>query len=74
MYYPDEAIKVNKFRLVYIPKNRDYMSRFGSVTAPPESFSGDAEVHRQQNKVDDLEFYSRYAQMKAREAESKKDE
>lgn len=69
MYFPNDDIKVNKFKLVFIPKNRDYMSRLGSVTAPPSAYSGDAEVHRQQNKVEDLEFYSRYAQMKAQEAE-----
>lgn len=74
MYYPNEDIKVNKFKLVYIPKNRAYMSRFGSVTVPPEAYSGDAEIHRQQNKVDDLEFYARYAQVKAQEAAKKNEE
>lgn len=64
-------MKYNKFKLVYIPKNRDYMSRLGSVTLPPEAYSGDKEVHTAQNKVDDLEFYSRYAQMMAKEQESK---
>ena len=71
MYFPNEDIKINKFKLVYVPKNRDYMSRLGSVTVPPEAYSGDAEIHRQQNKVEDLEFYSRYAQIKAKEAEEK---
>lgn len=71
MYFPSEDLKVNKFKLVYIPKNRDYMSRLGSVTVPPSAYSGDEEVHRQQNKVEDLEYYSRYAQMKAQEAEKK---
>lgn len=66
MYIPNEEMKVNKFKLVFIPKNRDYMSRFGSVTAPASAFSGDAEVHRQQNKVDDLDYYSRYADQMAK--------
>lgn len=69
MYFPNEEIKINKFKLVYVPKNRDYMSRLGSVTVPPEAYSGDAEIHRQQNKVDDMEFYARYSEMKAREAQ-----
>lgn len=60
-------MKVNKFRLVVIPKNRDYMSRFGSVT-PSGAFSGDQESHLPGNKVDDLDYWSRYAEQKAREA------
>lgn len=59
-------MKVNKFKLVVIPKNRDYMFRFGSVS-PAGAFSGDEEAHLQQNKVDDLDYWSRYADQKARE-------
>lgn len=61
-------MKVNKFRLVVIPKNRDFMSRFGSVS-PVGAFSGDEESHQPGNKVDDLEFWSRYAEQQAREAQ-----
>lgn len=68
MYFPTEEIKLNKFRLVHIPKNRDYMSRLGSVTLPPEAYSGDQEIHRQQNKVDDLEYYARYSERMAAES------
>lgn len=68
MYFPNDDIKINRFKPVYIPKNREYMSRLGRVTAPPEAFSGDAEIHRQQNKVDDLEFYARYAAQIASES------
>lgn len=71
MYFPNEDIKINKFKLVYIPKNRDYMSRLGSVTVPPEAYSGDAEIRRQQNKVEDIEYYARYAEQMANEAEQK---
>lgn len=63
-------MKVNKFRLVVIPKNRDYMSRFGSVT-PAGAFSGDEVSHMPGNKVDDLQYWSMYAEHKAREAEQK---
>lgn len=71
MYFPKQEMKVNKFRLVVVPKNRDYMSRFGSVT-PNGAFSGDDLAHLPGNKVDDLETYSRYAEKMARE--SQKDE
>lgn len=68
MYFPKDEMKVNKFRLVVIPKNRDYMSRLGSVV-PTGAFSGDEDAHTPQNKVDDLEYWSRYADQKARESE-----
>lgn len=70
MYFPNEDIKINRFKLVYVPKNREYMSRIGSVTVPPEAYSGDAEIHRQQNKVEDIEFWTRYSEKKAREAQN----
>lgn len=70
MYFPKEEMKVNKFRLVVIPKNRDYMSRFGSVT-PAGAFSGDEVSHMPGNKVDDLQYWSMYAEHQAREAEQK---
>lgn len=69
MYFPKEEMKVNKFKLVVIPKNRDYMSRYGSVT-PTGAFSGDETSHPSQNKVDDFEYYSRYAEKMARESKS----
>lgn len=68
MYFPNEDMKVNRFRLVFIPSNSDYMQRIGMRELPAEAYSGDAEVHRQQNKVDDIDFYMRYASMKAEEA------
>ena len=67
MFVPKEEMKINKFKLVIIPKNRDFMSRFGSVT-PSGNFTGDEEVHPTNNKVEDLEYWSRYAEAKAREA------
>lgn len=67
MYFPKEEMKVNKFRLVVIPKNRVYMSRVGSVV-PAGAFSGDEDSHQPGLKVDDIEYWSRYAENKAREA------
>lgn len=74
MYVPNEDMKFNRFRLVHIPSNTDYMARIGMRSLPSEAYSGDDEVHRQQNKVEDIDFYMRYAEQKAREMQSKSDE
>lgn len=68
MYFPSDDMKVNRFKLVHIPSNSAYMERLGMREPQPGAFSGDDEVHRQQNKVDDIDFYMRYASMKADEA------
>lgn len=70
MYVPKQEMKINKFRLVVIPKNRDYMVRFGAVT-PGGNFSGEEVAPVQQNKVDDLETWSRYAESKLTEDSSR---
>lgn len=68
MYFPNEEMKINKFKLVFIPSNSAYMNRIGMKEPPMEAYSGDAEIHRPQNKVDDIDFYMRYASMKSEEA------
>lgn len=70
MYIPNKEMDINAFRAVFIPRNREYFSRIGSVTAPASAFSGDEPVHQQQRKVEDLEYYAQYAEAKAREAET----
>lgn len=40
MYIP-KALKLNKFRLVTIPKNSTYFQRFGFGVTPSSAFSGD---------------------------------
>lgn len=70
MYIPKKEMDINAFRAVFIPRNRDYFSRIGSVTAPASAFSGDEPVHQQQRKVEDIEYYARYAEAKARETET----
>lgn len=67
MYIPNEEMKVNAFRMVFIPRNRDYFSRIGSVSAPAGAYSGDDPVHQEQRKVEDIEFYSRYAEQMEKE-------
>lgn len=64
-------MKINQFVQVDIPKNIDYMSRFGNVTPRSEQFSGDQEIPREANKADDLERYAEWAEM-MKEQEAKK--
>ena len=63
MYVPDEKMKVNKFRVVAIPRPIEYMSRFGTADMPSSSYSGDEYVPLPRNKVDMLADADRYDAM-----------
>lgn len=54
MFVPDEKMKINKFRIVSIPKPIEYMQRFGSAEMPSSSYSGDDYAPLPKNKVDML--------------------
>lgn len=43
MYCP-EKLKLNKFKGVKLPKNRDYMTRLGFHEMPASQFTGDDEA------------------------------
>lgn len=54
MYCPDK-LKLNKFKEVNIPSNRDYFARFGKVTVPSSMYGGDKQaVPMPMNKTDEL--------------------
>ena len=55
-------MRINRFKLVDIPKNRDYMVRFGSVTTPEAMYSGEETVKAEGRKTDDIELYRQYAE------------
>lgn len=60
-----EKLKLNKFRLVKIPSNKDYFGRVGLQSAgSPSMYSGDELVFPVQNKVDQIveadREYSKY--------------
>lgn len=74
MYCPKQEMKINKFRLVDIPKNRDYMRRLGEVTAQSNLYTGDEIARAEQNKADEIEFYRKYAESKAKERSHKENE
>lgn len=63
MYVPDEKMKINKFRIVAIPKPIEYMKRFGTADMPSSSYSGDEFAPLPQSKVDMLADADRYDAM-----------
>lgn len=54
MYCPNEKMKVNAFKAVAIPRNCEYMRRFGRQVAVSSQFTGDERPPVQGNKVDML--------------------
>lgn len=65
MYFPDEKMKVNAFKVVAIPRPIEYMRRFGGASMPSSSYTGDELAPIGQNKVDmlsDVEAYDRMMQ------------
>lgn len=49
-----EKLKLNKFKLVAIPKNRDYFARFGFAKSPASSYSGDLPASFNEDKIGSL--------------------
>ena len=76
MWLPDEKMKVNKFRIVAIPRPIEFMARFGVANMPSSSFSGEEFAPIPKNKVDMLADADQYDHMmqevdRQREAENK---
>lgn len=66
-------MKINKFKLVAIPRNVAYVKRFGRVVAPANQFTGDEYAPMSMNKVDSfvaMERYDAMMQQKERAAEA----
>ena len=49
-----EKLKLNKFKLVVMPRNADYFARFGSSTPSESVYGGDENPSRQESKLDQL--------------------
>lgn len=54
MYVPDDKMKVNKFRLVAIPRPVEFMRRYGAVNTPSSAYTGDNLAPMSRNKVEVL--------------------
>lgn len=48
------SLKLNKFKLVKIPSNRDIFSRFGKFTPGANAYTGDESVNLHLDKVGTL--------------------
>lgn len=54
MFCPDEKMKINRFTPVAIPRNCEYMRRFGKSTPMSNQYTGDNRIPLNGNKVDML--------------------
>lgn len=54
MWFPDEKMKVNRFKVVAIPRPIEFMRRFGAASTPSSSYTGDEVAPLPLNKVETL--------------------
>lgn len=62
MYIPKELQKENKFVDVKLPANKMYFTRLGNFTPSADSFSGDEPVIMNQDKIQQIEDYKKFAE------------
>lgn len=73
MFCPEKN-KLNKFKLVRIPKPVEFFGRFGYQSAPSASFSGDEDGSPMKSKIDTLADMEEYDRMMQREEDRKRNE
>lgn len=66
MFIP-EKMKLNRFKDVSLPSARDYFKLTGFQATPQSAYTGDELAPRQMNKVESIEDFERYCEMKAEE-------
>lgn len=69
----NEKLKLNKFRPMAIPSPRVLFARYGFITSPGQQYTGDEPALLPQNKVDQLQDFQKYANMRAKEMEPESD-
>lgn len=70
MKVPD-ALKINKFKLVRIPKNSDFALRYGFVASPSSLYSGEDVVPDNLTKTQSLAEAERIAELLNKEDSQK---
>lgn len=63
MYFPSEDMKINRFKVVAIPRPLEYMARFGGANMPSSMYSGDDVAPLPRQKVDMLADAEAYDSM-----------
>lgn len=71
MYIP-EKMKLNKFRLCSIPRNRDYFVRYGFAAPGSNSFTGDELAPMPSNKIEQVASYVKFIDRKEEELNNPK--
>lgn len=64
MYVP-EKLKLNRFRVVAVPSNREYFASFGGKLMDNNSYTGDKFAPTPMNKVESIVDYQQYAEEEA---------
>lgn len=67
MYIPKALQKENKFVDVKIPANKTYFARIGNFTPSADAYSGDEPVIMNQDKIQQIEDYKKFAESQVNE-------
>lgn len=62
MFVP-KKLKLNRFKVVNLPSNKDYFARFGNRTLPEQMFTGDEFAPSASRKIDQIVDYEAYDRM-----------
>lgn len=65
--YINPKLKLNSYRRCAIPSNRDYFARFGFQESPANLYSGDEVAPEPLTKIEAIEDFKHYADVKASE-------
>lgn len=69
--YVCEGLRLNRFRDVAIPANKDYFRQYGFLSSIPGNFIGDEKPPQDGNKIDVLAAMDEYDRMMQAEENSK---
>lgn len=75
MWFPDEKMDVNKFKVVHILPKSHYLSQFGFSSAPTSSYTGEEFAPMPKDKIGsiaEMEAYDAMMQRQELQAEQQK--
>lgn len=62
-----EKLKLNRFKVVNLPSNKDLFSRFGKKSMPENLYTGDDMAPQASRKIDQIADYDAYDRMMQQE-------